>query len=54
MSDSADTGVCDDLLELAASVVDRARPGEGMEVYVSRGTDTEVRAYEREVLSKRG
>ncbi len=41
----------DDLLELASSVVDQARPGEGMEVYVTRGTDTEVRAYEGQVES---
>ena len=41
----------DDLLELATSVVAQARPGEGMEVYVTRGTDTEVRAYEGEVES---
>jgi len=40
-----------DLLELATSVVGRARPGEGIEVYVTRGTDTEVRAYEGEVES---
>ena len=37
--------------ELAHSVVDRALPGEGMEVYVTRGTETEVRAYEGEVES---
>ena len=41
----------DDLLELAHSVVAQARRGEGMEVYVTRGTDTEVRAYEGEVES---
>jgi PmbA protein len=41
----------DDLLALATSVVERARPGEGVEVYVTRGTDTEVRAYEGEVES---
>lgn len=41
----------DDLLDLAQSVVARALPGEGMEVYVTRGTDTEVRAYEGEVES---
>ncbi len=40
-----------DLLDLATSVVDRAEPGEGLEVYVSRGTDTEVRAYDGEVES---
>ncbi len=41
----------DELLELAQSVVARALPGEGMEVYVTRGTETEVRAYEGEVES---
>ena len=41
----------DDLLALASSVVDQARPDEGLEVYVTRGTDTEVRAYEGEVES---
>jgi PmbA protein len=40
-----------DLLELANSVVEQARPGEGMEVYATRGTDTEVRAYEGAVES---
>ena len=41
----------DELLELASAVVAQARSGEGMEVYVTRGTDTEVRAYEGEVES---
>ncbi len=41
----------DELLHLAQSVVDQALPGEGMEVYVTRGTDTVVRAYEGEVES---
>ncbi len=41
----------DELLDLAQSVVVHALPGEGMEVYVTRGTDTEVRAYEGEVES---
>ena len=40
-----------DLLELARSVVAQARPGEGVEAYVTRGTDTEVRAYEGAVES---
>ncbi|HWF15737.1 MAG TPA: TldD/PmbA family protein [Acidimicrobiales bacterium] len=40
-----------DLLALATSVVERAQPGEGLEVYVTRGTDSEVRAYEGEVES---
>jgi PmbA protein len=41
----------DDLLKLATSVVEQALAGEGLEVYVTRGTDTEVRAYEGEVES---
>ena len=41
----------DELLDLAQSVVDRALPGEGMEVYVTRGTETEVASYEGEVES---
>jgi PmbA protein len=40
-----------DLMELATSVVEQARPGEGLEVYVTRGTETEVHAYEGEVES---
>jgi PmbA protein len=43
--------VSDDLLALATSVVERAQSGESLEVYVTRGTDTEVRAYEGEVES---
>ena len=38
-----------ELLDLAQSVVDRARPGEGVEAYVARGHDTEVRAFAGEV-----
>ena len=41
----------DDLLDLARSVVAQARRGEGLEVYVARGTETEVRAYEGEIES---
>jgi PmbA protein len=41
----------DDLLTIANSVVVQAHAGEGLEVYVTRGTDTEVRAYEGEVES---
>jgi PmbA protein len=40
-----------DLLTLASSVVEKAKPGEGMEVYVVRGSETEVRAYEGSVES---
>jgi PmbA protein len=40
-----------DLSELAATVVDMALPGEGLEVYVTRGSETEVIAYEGEVES---
>jgi PmbA protein len=38
-------------LELATAVVEQAQPGEGMEVYVTRGTDNEVRAYDGAVES---
>jgi len=38
-------------MDLATSVVERAREGEGMEVYVTRGTETEVRAYEGKIES---
>jgi PmbA protein len=41
----------DELLDLAHSVVAQAQSGEGMEVYITRGTETEVRAYEGEVES---
>ena len=40
-----------DLEALAAAVVERARPGEELEVYVARSRDTEVRAFEGEVES---
>ncbi len=39
------------LLDLARRVVDRALPGEQVEVYVGRGQSTSVRAYEGEVES---
>jgi PmbA protein len=35
-----------DLLGLATTVIEQARTGEGMEVYVVRGSETEVRAYD--------
>jgi PmbA protein len=38
-------------MELATAVVEQAQPGEGMEVYVTRGTDNEVRAYDGAVES---
>ncbi|HLX89527.1 MAG TPA: TldD/PmbA family protein [Acidimicrobiales bacterium] len=40
-----------ELVELAQRVVDQARPGEELEVYVSRGIETDVRAYEGDVES---
>jgi PmbA protein len=43
--------VSDELLDLAQSVVGRALSGEGMEVYVTRGTETDVASYEGEVES---
>jgi PmbA protein len=40
-----------ELLELAEGLVDRARPGEQLEVYAARGQETEVRAYQGEIES---
>ncbi|MGO9458170.1 MAG: TldD/PmbA family protein [Acidimicrobiales bacterium] len=40
-----------ELLELAESVVGQAKGGEEVEVYVARGHDTEVRAYDGQVES---
>ncbi len=40
-----------ELAELAARVAGWSRHGEGVEVYVSRGTETEVQVYEGEVES---
>jgi len=40
-----------DLAELAARVAGWSADGEDVEVYVSRGTETEVRVYDREVES---
>ena len=48
---SGDTDGASDLLELADRVVDRARPGEQLEVVVGRDVSTEVRAYEGAVES---
>jgi len=44
-------GATEDLLELAERVAGWARPGEEVEVYVARGSETEVRAYDGEVES---
>lgn len=40
-----------ELLDLAAKLVERAQPGEELEIYVARGQETEVRAYRGEVES---
>jgi PmbA protein len=40
-----------ELVEVAEAIVGRARAGEELEVYVARGHDTEVRAYDGEVES---
>jgi PmbA protein len=40
-----------ELLDLAESVVGRAVAGEELEVYVARGHDTEIRAYDGEIES---
>lgn len=48
MTTSAHSGH-DDLLRLATRVLERAEPGEQIEVYVGRGAETSVRVYEGEV-----
>ncbi len=48
---SGDSDGASDLLELADRVVERARPGEQLEVVVGRDVSTEVRAYEGAVES---
>ena len=40
-----------DLLTLATSIVERAAPGEQLEVYAASGTETEVRSYQGDVES---
>ncbi len=40
-----------ELLDLAVKVVEAAGPGEGIEAYVARGHDTDVRAYNGQVES---
>ena len=45
MSDTVAT----DLLGIAERVIDDAAPGEEIEVYVSRGSETEIRVYQGEV-----
>jgi PmbA protein len=47
----ADAPAQTDLLELATRVAEQAKAGEGLEVYVSRGVETDVRAYDGEVES---
>ena len=42
-------GSVDDLLALVTRVAEQARPGEELEVYASRGVETDVRAYDGEV-----
>jgi PmbA protein len=39
----------DDLLSLVTRVAEQARPGEELEVYASRGVETDVRAYDGEI-----
>ena len=51
MTPTPTTNPNDELLDLATDVVGRAGRGEALEVYVARGTDTEIRAYEGEVES---
>jgi PmbA protein len=42
-------GSVDDLLDLVRRVADQARPGEELEVYASRGVETDIRAYDGEI-----
>lgn len=49
-SSATDAGP-EDLVDLAEKVAGAAKPGEQLEVYVSRGVETDVRAYEGEVES---
>ena len=39
----------DDLLDIARRVASQARPGEAVEALVSRGRDTEIKAYKGEI-----
>ncbi len=41
----------EELVELATKIAGMARAGEDLEVYVSRGVETDVRAYEGEIES---
>jgi len=50
-STTADAGTGGDLLRLAERVAGWAGPGEEVEVFVARGEETEIRAYEGEVES---
>ncbi|HEY7946082.1 MAG TPA: DNA gyrase modulator, partial [Acidimicrobiales bacterium] len=45
----AATASVDELLSIVTRVADQARPGEELEVYASRGVETDVRAYAGEV-----
>ena len=44
-----DEASVDDLLTLVSRIADQARPGEELEVYASRGVETDVRAYDGEI-----
>ena len=46
---SASEASVGDLLALVSRVADQARPGEELEVYASRGVETDVRAYDGEI-----
>jgi PmbA protein len=50
-SAGSDVATPGELLELATKVASRARRGEQLEVYVSRGVEVDVRAYEGEIES---
>ena len=43
----------DELLTLVSRIADQARPGEELEVYASRGVETDVRALLADLAAKR-
>jgi PmbA protein len=49
--DTSPSTAAGELLDLAVRIAGAAKSGEELEVYVSRGTETDVRAYEGEVES---
>ncbi len=48
-STTSTTASVDDLLTLVTRIAEQARPGEELEVYASRGVETDVRAYDGQI-----